>query len=144
VSTTIVLLHDKNDTMELHAWEWLLTVLKRLGPDGMSSEDTEVESALETVYRVRVLEWRRNIDREMTVIDNMRYDNTDIYAPQGSKPGRRVRGNGLKSNRDPVCHLPLPLYDQDWYMGVSTDFKDTVLCVSKDQFQWLSLRLQEL
>jgi hypothetical protein len=124
--------------------EWLLVVLQRLGTDGMSSEDIEVESALETLYRVRVLEWRRNIDRELAMIDNMRYDDVNIYAPQGSKPGQRIRGNALKTSRDPVCRLPLPFYDEDWYAGLSSNFKETVLCVSKEQFQWLSLRLQEL
>jgi hypothetical protein len=45
-------------------------LLQHLGEDGMSSDKSDVEGELDTtVFQVKMMLWRRNIDRELDIID---------------------------------------------------------------------------
>jgi hypothetical protein len=129
----------KESADDLPLWEWLQDLLTRLGPDGMSSEESSIEG-IQTVYRVKVVEWRRNIDKELDILDEQRLLDTDIFSPQGSKPVTRIRGDrNPRSERHPVCGLPEALYDKQWLEGQSENYCRMTLCVSQEQFRWFKI-----
>jgi hypothetical protein len=80
------LLHQEARDDDVPVWKWLLKVLQQLGIDGMSSDDTDNVNPLETVYRVNVLQWQRDVFRELDLMDEKRIADDEIYAPQGAKP----------------------------------------------------------
>ena len=49
---------EREDDPELPVWRWIKGLLEILGSDGMSSDETSVDN-VETIYRVKVLAWRR-------------------------------------------------------------------------------------
>ncbi|KIJ49846.1 hypothetical protein M422DRAFT_246212 [Sphaerobolus stellatus SS14] len=139
VKMTIVIDEDAQLNNGL-AWKWLLKVLQQLGVDGMSSEDTDNSNIIETVYRVKVMEWRRNMDFALDLIDQKRLVDDEIYCPQGSKPAHRRRYTNCRSSaRDTVPGLPRSFYDDKWYEGLSESYRTRTMCVSKDQFEWLEI-----
>ena len=100
---------------DLRIWKWLLRLVETLGAEGMSSDESNDENDTELVFRVKKLPWRRNVTKEMGLIDAMRLKQKGVFAPQGSKPGKRIRGDDeLVSTREAPGFLPRELYDQDW------------------------------
>ena len=85
----VIALHVGNPESDVAVWRFLEKVLDLLGPDGMSSEDT-CDGLPETVFRVKVLEWRRPMDDHMEIIDNQRVLDRDLFSRQGSRPGKRL------------------------------------------------------
>jgi len=136
-------MESEADAPEAAIWEWLLQVIQKLGVDGMSSEDTDNSNGIETIYRVRILPWRRRIDRELAIIDGKRLHAGDIYHEQGAKPSKHLRSlSAPHSRQKPVCKLPRVLYDNDWYEGLTDPMKERTICVSKEQFRWLEIIMQ--
>jgi hypothetical protein len=114
------------------------------GMDGMSSDETEYEG-LEVVYRVNVLPWRRpEVTGYLGIIDNERkFRDQTIYSRAGSKPAKRIRADDHpKSNRKAAQGLPSTLYNRDWFDDLPRH-KRAALNVSREQFQWLAIKLQE-
>jgi hypothetical protein len=137
---TIISLKRADREADLPIWEWLSRILNSLGPDGMSSEESCTEGDIETIYRVKILAWRRDIEKELTIIDRQRVLDSDIFSPRGSKPVKRLRGTGTHaSERDPVVGLPRPFYDDEWYQSKSADYRELTLNVSKEQFKWITV-----
>jgi hypothetical protein len=135
-----ILLHQEARDDDVPVWKWLLQVIQRLGVDGMSSEDTDNANVLETVYRVKVLQWRKDISHELALIDEKRIADDEIYAPQGAKPPKRFRsGNNRLSTRPPVPELPEIFYDTAWISQQTSSFITRTLAVSKEQFKWLEV-----
>ncbi|KAI6098900.1 hypothetical protein EV401DRAFT_2146648 [Pisolithus croceorrhizus] len=66
---------------DLQSWKWLQSLIKTLGKHGMSSEESSVENGVENVLRVKNMPWRRNIDRELEIVDFQRVLDTDIFSP---------------------------------------------------------------
>jgi hypothetical protein len=123
---------------EIEIWQWLQLVLKTLGPDGTSSEESGVEDEIEIVYSVKPLPWRRDIDKELEVVDSTRIHAPNPFAPQGSKPVRRRRGAcDLASTRDPVKFLPRALYDDEWFDEVND--REKQMKVRAEGFQWMNI-----
>ena len=72
---------------EGQAWRWLHDVVKKLGLDGMSSEESEGESEeLQPSLKVKTMPWRRDISHELVIVDKQRKVNLGIFHNQGSKP----------------------------------------------------------
>ncbi|KIJ33678.1 hypothetical protein M422DRAFT_264296 [Sphaerobolus stellatus SS14] len=87
-------------------------VLQQLGIDGMSSEDTDSSNVIQTIYCVKIMEWRHNIDYELDLIEQKQLVDDEIYCPQGSKPAhQRQLNNNHTSARDPVLGLPRYFYN---------------------------------
>ena len=84
-------LKKEQDADDLGIWEWLLSLLEVLGEDGMSSEesDIDVRTGME-VYYCKKMPWRRNVDREMGLIDKERVQDKKVYSRRGAKPVVRV------------------------------------------------------
>ena len=71
-------------------WKWLADVVRELGPDGTSSDESGMEDGIEEVYYTKVMPWRRELERELRITDEQQLVDTDLFAPRGSKPGKRI------------------------------------------------------
>jgi len=73
------------------AWASLANVLKRLGLDRMSSDESVADDDIHMIYRTKVMPWRRNIERELEIIDTQRFIDTDIYTAKAGQKDMRKR-----------------------------------------------------
>lgn len=141
--------------MEHRAWEFLGKLLDALGEWGMSSESSDGGEGIEEVYRVKLLPWRKDVTKELDYIDSERRfakkitsDQNDEmfmygFSSQGTKPPRRVRGIATNpSERYPRAGLPIELYDPEYFKNLSAT-QAKALSVSRDQFEWLELMVNE-
>ena len=114
------------------AWRFLNNVITTLGSDGMNSEDSEGEDT-EPIFCTHILPWRRDIVKELNIIDQQRLRDSDIFSPRGAKSVKRIRSDNFsKSERKVVKGLPRPFYDQSWLAqnkGMSSDVP----------FRWMSV-----
>lgn len=105
----------------------------------MSSEESAVENDIEHVLRVKKMEWRRCVDRELDIIDVERLVDSDIFSPRGAKPVKRVRAlDNLVSSRKAVTGLSVDLYDGAWFLGL-TQREIESLDMSPDKFVWMKV-----
>jgi len=136
----IIALKKEGNAEDLDAWKWLLRLLGHLGEDGMSSEESDIDerSGME-VYYVKEMIWRKNIDREMNLIDKERTKEKRLYSKKGAKPMSRIR-NGTKGHtrRPGPKGLPKKLYAKNWLEGLSkADVRD--LEISDEKFPWMTI-----
>lgn len=105
----------------------------------MSSEESGVENRVESILRVKNIEWRRNIDRELEIVDLQRVLDVDIFSPQGSRPlTRRREPDNPTSSRAVVKGLPLAMYDGAWIAQL-TERQMESLDVSRETFRWMKV-----
>ncbi|KAI6162415.1 hypothetical protein EDD17DRAFT_1757181 [Pisolithus thermaeus] len=124
---------------DLQSWKWLRSLIKMLGEHGMSSEESSVENGVENVLRVKNMPWRRNIDRELEIVDFQCLLDTDIFSPQGSKPLTHKRSpDNPSTTRDAVKALPLALYDGAWFAQL-TERQIEALNVPQQTFSWMKV-----
>ncbi|KAI5994984.1 hypothetical protein EDD15DRAFT_2140157, partial [Pisolithus albus] len=64
---------------DLRSWKWLQRLINTLGEHGMSSEESSVENGTENVLQVKKLEWRKNIDKELEIVDLQHILDKDIF-----------------------------------------------------------------
>jgi len=137
----MLIVEDKVSTApdsEIELWRWLRIVLKKLGSDGMSSDESTVEDDIEIVYKTKQMAWRRNLDKEMDLIDAQRIRELNPFAKQGSKPVRRFRNAGFPvSTRPPVAGLPRCFYDDGWFLG--RDKRQKQMRISTEKFRWMKI-----
>lgn len=133
-----------NEEEDLGAWKWLKSLLDFLGADGMSSDESSSTDRLETVFRVKIMVWRRKMEDCMDIIDQQRIVDPEIYAAQGTKPVKRIRGpENPNSHRLPVTGLPRSLYNEGWLASKSEHYRQLTLHVSKEQFRWINIVAEE-
>lgn len=67
-------LKTEDDAQNLGAWKWLLDLLDHLEEDGMSSEESDIDTwtGME-VYYIKEMMWCRDVQHGMTLIDNKCY-----------------------------------------------------------------------
>ena len=124
---------------DVPVWEWLSHLIKTLGECGMSSEESAVENDIEHVLRIKRMEWRRCIDKQLEIIDTERLVDSDIFARQGAKPVKRIRAHdNPESRRDPIPGLPMTLYDSAWIASL-TERQLGALDVSLVAFPWMTV-----
>jgi hypothetical protein len=134
---------DQNAEKEQKIWRWLLSLLQWYGAEGMSSDETSVEG-METVYRVKILVWRRNIDKYLDYIDCERKLPTQaLFSRSGARPVKRIRAeDNLISSHSAVPGLPDELYDAEWLQEQDEHYRKVTLCVSREQFEWMNIRVK--
>ncbi|KAI6126693.1 hypothetical protein F5141DRAFT_969736, partial [Pisolithus sp. B1] len=76
--TSMVAVKEAKGDDDLVAWQFLSSIITTLGGDGMSSEDSDGEGT-ETVYFTRSLPWRRDIIKELNLIDQQRLQDSSIF-----------------------------------------------------------------
>lgn len=101
---------------ELAAWDLMKEAVDILDIAGMSSEESEDENEMTLqVNRVKILPWRWDVTALLQQVDNLRLQEQDAFAKQGSKPGPRSRSaSNPVSTRKPPSGWPISLYDPDW------------------------------
>lgn len=133
----------QNADAEVKIWRWLLSLLQWYGAEGMSSDETSAEG-MEIVYRVKILLWRRNIDKYMDLIDGERKQPEQaIFSRSGARPTQRIRAESNSiSDRKAIPGLPSELYDGDWLKQLDDHYRQVTLCVSREQFEWMNIRIK--
>lgn len=109
----------------------------------MSSEESEEENH-HTVYRVKILIWRRDITEYLDLIDKQRHQIPGLFSNSGSKGVVKRRGQGagfLNSDREAVKKLPRSLYDDRWFDSLGGQ-RQIMLRVPKERFEWLRIHTQ--
>lgn len=128
---------------DLKVWDWLNKMLDYLEVEGMSSEESEEENH-RTVYRVKIMTWRRDITDYLSLIDKQRNLIPGLFSNSGSKGVTKSRGQGagfLISERAAVKGLPRALYDDRWFHSIGEQ-RQLTLKVSKQRFEWLQIHAQ--
>jgi hypothetical protein len=128
----------EDDAQDLGAWKWLLDLLDHLGEDGMSSEESDIDARTGMeFYYVKEMTWRRDVQYEMTVIDNERHKEKQLFTKKGAKPMSRIR-NGAKggTRRSAPKGLSKTLYFKDWLAELSAAGQRS-LEISDDKFKWM-------
>ncbi|KAG6373284.1 hypothetical protein JVT61DRAFT_6406 [Boletus reticuloceps] len=121
---------------DLASWKWLHRLIKMFGKHGMSSEESSVENGVENVLRVKQMNWQRNIDRKLDIIDRECILDCDIFVPQGSKPLSRKRAHdNPATSRKQVTGLPVALYNSPWFLQL-TERQAEALQPSEEVFVW--------
>jgi hypothetical protein len=139
VLNNLVKLKTNNKEEDLSAWQWLQQLVKMLEDCGMSSEESDLENDIETVLRIKNMAWRHAIDRELDIMDRQRLVDDDIFAPQGSKPMKRVcAARNPTSSRVQVDGLPKALYNEQWLMGL-TKVQVEKLSILDKKFKWIQV-----
>lgn len=97
-------------------------MVRELGIDGMSSEDSEGEIGTERVFQIKKLPWR---DQEVTSwlrrLDGMPHKNNRNEVLKGILYRRKRVPSDLETiRRGPVNRLPQNLYRRDWLKAQST------------------------
>ena len=98
---------------DLKCWKWLEDALEFLGPDGMSSDDSDDDGGM-PVNRVRNMPWRNEkLTSYLEVLDDLKqaYE----FSTRGAKKVVRTRSdNHRTSERSHVICMPVALYDEHW------------------------------
>ncbi|KAI6094577.1 hypothetical protein F5141DRAFT_1069377 [Pisolithus sp. B1] len=112
VTKAMVAVKEAKGDDDVVAWRFLHSVITKLGSDGMSSEDSDGEDT-ETIFCTHTLPWRRDIVKELNLIDQRRLQDSSIFSPRGAKAAKRIRRDNFSpSERKAVEGLPRPFYDE--------------------------------
>ena len=115
ILNNIIAIKSEDLDDDLPSWKWLQCLIKTLGEDGMSSEESSVENSVMNILRVKNMDWWRNIEKELEIIDLQQVIDKDIFSPQGSRPlPRKHAPDNPVTSRDLVMGLPKALYDSLW------------------------------
>jgi len=71
ITDTMVAIKEAKGDDDVVAWQFLSNVITMLGSDGMSSEDSDGKDT-EPIYCTHTLPWRRDIIKELNLIDQQR------------------------------------------------------------------------
>ncbi|KAG1734253.1 uncharacterized protein EDB91DRAFT_1084157 [Suillus paluster] len=107
----------KKDEVEedLPTWQWLQKLIKMVGDNGMSSEESDMENNVKTVLWVKNMPWHCGVEKELNIINHQRVLEVEIFLPQGSKPMKRICvPSNLETSWSPMTGLPKGQYDGEW------------------------------
>ncbi|KAI6126527.1 hypothetical protein F5141DRAFT_1209787 [Pisolithus sp. B1] len=114
ITKAMVAVKEAKGDDDIVAWWFLHSVITKLGSDGMSSEDSDGEDT-KTIFCMHTLPWRRDIVKELNLIDQQRLQDSSIFSPRGAKAAKHIRCNNFSpSERKAVEGLPRPFYDESW------------------------------
>lgn len=107
---------DPENHQDLSVWKSFLALIKSLGKEGMSSDESDVDpNTGETTYIVKKLDWRVDVDQQMDAIDRQRDKQRAARVKRGSRPIKRKRlNNGPSSKRLPPKGMKRALVDPGW------------------------------
>jgi hypothetical protein len=113
----------------VNQWKYLLALFKKLGPEGVSSDESGVDGDGNEVAYVKCLPWRPDIEEHIR-----RVDYRGRPRMKGAKPMRRVREKArVESKRDAYVGRAAALYDRTW-LGKQTTAARKALCISSEPF----------
>lgn len=126
--------------VDITTWTFIHNLLTRLGQAGMSSDESDKDEAGRPIYRVKILAWRKDIDKFLKLVDDRRND-TGIFSHRGSK-GRaldRLRGSQIDTRRPALPGLPLSFYADSWLKRPGMEQEMIRLTVSEEEFCWMKM-----
>lgn len=125
---------------DVDTWKFVHRVLTTLGSEGMSSDESEVDTETSrTMYHVRVPAWRRDVDKFMDFIDAHR-ENAIVKAGNKGRMDRKRDGK-FTSDRRPVYGLPRSFYDGAWLNTQNAEQYLVRLSLSDQEFEWSDMRV---
>ena len=139
ILNNIITIKSEDLDDNLPSWKWLQHLIKTLGEDGMSSEESSVENGVTNILQVKNMDWRRNIKKELEIIDLQRVIDKDIFSPQGSRPLPRKHAlDNPVMSRDPGMGLPKALYNGLWMSELNEQHKE-LLKILGEKFPWMKV-----
>ena len=132
-------LKESEHASDTPIWKWLHQLIKTLGEDGTSSDESEVNEQIgHTIYHIHKMPWCHNIDFEILTINKLHFNDKDLFSNRGSMPSPRLRSNRNKnsSQMPPKC-LPRAVYNGDW---IANQQDKRCLEISKKPFEWMTLK----
>lgn len=133
---------EEDNAADVSHWKWLKKMLETLGEDGTSSDESDREGPIDTAYYTKTMPWRRNIERELNLVDDEQRRLATTQVRRGAKPVIRRRQIGIPSSRGPVKELPISFYDEGWLSTTSPLFIKRTLKPSHYTFKWRELKIQ--
>ena len=133
---------ESEDATDTPIWIWLRRLIKTLGEEGTSSDESDVdEQTGYTIYRVHKMLWRRNVNFEISMINKLRFQDKELFSNKGSKPLPRLRNdrNDDSSRETPPKGLPRAVYNNDW-IAKRSRLEKRRLEIPREPFEWMSLR----
>ncbi|EIM79765.1 uncharacterized protein STEHIDRAFT_163324 [Stereum hirsutum FP-91666 SS1] len=124
---------ENGDNQALELWEKLGSLIMKLTKDGMSSDESSSENGI-FVYRVRLVAWRREMNKELMLVDKVYTDHPELFQGAGARPVPRLRSSTTVSFSAPVPRLPKTLYDKRWMKGLS-EYKLMELGPTEEKFK---------
>lgn len=124
---------------DIAIWEWLEKLITKLGPEGTSSDESDVdeETGTEVLY-VKSLDWRRACENEMDIVDRQRRADRELFSNKGSKPTVRLRKQSCgNTRRNPPLEKPKALFDKK-YLEDHRDGRS--LRFSDEKMTWINIR----
>ncbi|KAG8219713.1 hypothetical protein J3R82DRAFT_675 [Butyriboletus roseoflavus] len=112
------------------AWRFLHDIVKMLGTDGMSSEESG-EDDMESVFFTSVMPWQRDIARELRLINAKSCSLGSGMPSKGAKAAKHIKSTNVML-RKLVKALPPQLYNPEW-LAMNQKM------ASEETFQWLDL-----
>jgi hypothetical protein len=131
--------------LRLQEFQYLQDVVKRLGVDGQSSDEDDMQVDEDTsisVFVVKECVWRsKHMTAYMKVIDKLKEN--FLKGVGGANPTPRLRGYRQQSTI-PVCGLPRTMYNAEWLAQKEKESPEWVkacLNVSDQEFELLEIVL---
>ena len=123
------------------AWAYVRDLVKTLGPEGMSSEDSGYDEEQEDkVYRVTIRDCRRDCDDLLVALDKNHLSHRIASGRWGRIPVPRQRPGISLSERPAPTHWPRALYDGDWWEQLKPgEKKQYADC--KNDFNWKNVKI---
>jgi hypothetical protein len=120
---------------DLAAWNWIGSLLEILGPDGMSSDESDAD-AHGPILVAKKVPWRRDCEQFMEILDDER-TNGGLFKKCGQLPERRVRRlDANDSDRKVPKGLPEALYKPEWVQSLDKKRKSLIYQPSKKLFEF--------
>jgi hypothetical protein len=100
-------------------------MVEKLGPAGMSSDESEVdEKTKKKTYRIKRRLWRAKVCKERLILIDSDRNITNAYG--GTRPGKppreRIRvPTSTISNRAPTIRCPKNFYSSEWVSNLGSD-----------------------
>lgn len=120
---------------DLEVWEWLKSLMKALGEEGMSSDESETEDHRQ-VFVAKSMPWRRDCREHMDIMDRERLEG-DLFEKRGHRPDYRVRrADCLASSRKIPEGLPKAVYSPQWVDSLDQRRKHSVYKPGEAELEW--------
>jgi hypothetical protein len=134
---------QQESAVDTHVWQYLQSMLAALGKEGMSSDESDYDQAIGTYFRPKSVPWRRNIIRELDMVDKEHRRLGSTQRRRGAKPViRRRDGQNAVSSSDPVPGLPISLYNPEWLKEKAGEYVKRSLKPATSGFKWKSIDIQ--
>ena len=122
---------------ERQGWGFLRFVVRTLGENGMSSDESDRERGFSLQFRMKRMPWRKDVTKELRFIDDeIQKDRT---LAQQSKTVARVRSKDAPTTtREEVHGLPRSFYNNRWYSSL-TKGQRSLVNAQTDEREWLNV-----